>query len=163
MQQRPTKFCCCVYNPQLDTQCTTTVNHGGILKNAQKVHVKEEDSWMVGLCIRPDAKLHDGGFYVSCRSKKCTGGDFSRIKSSVRPQEVKYEAQNVEPPPPPYTPSPPTSDPPPCPPYLAYLVLHASQFNGRTSRPLHVRELRSCWFCYFKRTDEWHKFYDRTK
>ena len=121
MQQRPTKFCCCVYNPQLDTQCTTTVNHGGILKNAQKVHVKEEDSWMVGLCIRPDAKLHDGGFYVSCRSKKCTGGDFSRIKSSVRPQEVKYEAQNVEPPPPPYTPSPPTSDPPPCPPYLAYL------------------------------------------
>ena len=81
----------------------------------------------------------------------------------VRFSQAKYEAQNVEPPPPPYTPSPPTSDPPPWPCYLAYLVLHASQFNGRTSRPLHVRELRSCWFCYFKRTDEWHKFYDRTK
>ena len=50
----------------------------------------EEDSWMLGACIRPDAKLHDGGFYVSCRSKKCTGGDFSRIKSSVRPQEVFF-------------------------------------------------------------------------
>ena len=90
VQQRPTKFCCCVLNPQLDTQCTTTVNHSAKIKKTQKVHVKEEDSWMVGLCIRPDAKLHDGGFYVSCRSKKCTGVTFRLIKSSVGPQEVFF-------------------------------------------------------------------------
>ena len=88
MQKRPAKFCCCVYNPKLDTQCTTTVNHGGILKNAQKVHVTEEDSWMLGTCIRQNAKRHDGGYYVSCISKKCTGVTFRLIKSSVRPQEV---------------------------------------------------------------------------
>ena len=111
--------------------------------------------------IIPEAKENeptdvatDGGFFH-------VGILFS--PTHVRFSQAKYEAQNVEPPPPPYTPSPPTSDPPPWPCYLAYLVLHASQFNGRTSRPLHVRELRSCWFCYFKRTDEWHKFYDRTK
>jgi hypothetical protein len=90
MQQRPSKFCCCVYNPKLDTQCTTTVNHGGILKNAQKVHVTEEDSWMLGTCIRQNAKRHDGGYYVSCISKKCTGVTFRLIKSSVKPMEVFF-------------------------------------------------------------------------